>query len=76
VALGAQRTKLAQAKQLVAASMRCDVVDDRRRRHAADFQAEPTQRLNAQLMPPPALPARGTIPAMNFTAAVSTEASN
>ena len=42
VALGAQRAQLAQAEEFVAASMRFDVVRDRRRRHATGLQASPT----------------------------------
>jgi len=46
--------------------MRFDVVNDGRRRDAAGFQAEPTQRLDTQLMRSAALPASGAVPAMNF----------
>jgi hypothetical protein len=47
--------------------MRFDMVCDGRRRHATDFQAEPAQRLDAQLVPTPALPFAPIVPAMNVT---------
>jgi hypothetical protein len=65
VALGAQAAELAEPECGEIASVRLDMVGDGRRRDAACFQAEPTQRLDTQLMRPAALPASGAVPAMN-----------
>jgi hypothetical protein len=46
VTLDAQRTKLAQAEEFVIATVRLNVVGDRRRRDATGLQAEPVQWLD------------------------------
>jgi hypothetical protein len=48
--------------------VRLDMVGDGRWRDAACFQAEPTQRLDHELMRSAALPASGVMPAVSFRA--------
>src|SRR5262245_45424019 len=66
VAVGAKAAKLTEPERGVVASMRHDMISNGRRRHAAGFQAKPTQWLDHELMPPAAAPARGAIPAIDF----------
>jgi hypothetical protein len=65
VAFGAQAPELAEPERGEVASVRLDMVGDRCRYDVAALKAEPTQRLNVQLMRAAALPARGAIPAVN-----------
>src|SRR5262249_59816831 len=48
------------------AMMRRVVIGDARRRDVASLQAEPTQRLDHELMTAAALPARGAVPTVDF----------
>jgi hypothetical protein len=65
MALDAQRSQLAEAERGEVATVRLDVVCDRRRRHPAGLQAQPAQRLDRELMRAPALPVGGAIQAMD-----------
>jgi hypothetical protein len=66
MAIGAQAAERTQLERGEVASVWWVVIGDARRRDVASLQAEPTQRLDHELMPPAPLPACGAIPAMNF----------
>jgi hypothetical protein len=64
VTLGAERSQLAEAEELVAASMWLDVIRDGRRLDAARFEAYAAQRLDAELVT--ATTCQLAVPTMNF----------
>jgi hypothetical protein len=66
VAVGAQAAELAEPERGVVPPMRLDMVADGRWRDAASLQANPTQRLDHELMRSAALPASGAVPAVDI----------